>query len=72
MATPRKSVPLGLGFAVIGSELATVTLIGVALDYVIGTGGGFSVGFALLGMVLAVLLTIRLLRAEELSRKSQP
>ena len=68
MAASRKVVPVGLGFAAIGSELATVTLIGVALDFFLGTGGGFSVGFALLGMLAAVLLTMRLLKAEERSK----
>ena len=68
MLQPRKAVPLGLGFAVIGTELATVTLIGVALDYFLGTGGGFSIGFALLGMLAAVLLTMRLLKLEEQSK----
>ena len=60
--TPAK--PIGLGFVVIGSELATSTLSGVAVDYFAKTGGVFTVVMTLLGMVAAVLLAVRLLKDE--------
>ena len=56
--------PVGLGLAVIGSELVAFTLAGVAIDYFAGTRGGFTVGLMMLGLVAAVLLTVRLLKGE--------
>lgn len=56
--------PVGLGLAVIGSELVAFTLAGVAIDYFAGTRGGFTVGLMMLGLVAAVLLTVRLLKSD--------
>jgi F0F1-type ATP synthase assembly protein I len=56
--------PVGLGLAVIGSELVAFTLAGVTIDYFVGTRGGFTVGLMMLGLIAAVLLTVRLLKGE--------
>ena len=56
--------PVGLGLAVIGSELVAFTLAGVAIDYFAGTRGGFTIGALVLGIAAAVVLTVRLLRDE--------
>ncbi len=54
--------PVGLGLAMIGSELVAFAIAGIAVDSFAGTRGGFTVGALVLGMVAAVVLTVRLLR----------
>ena len=56
--------PVGLGLAMIGSELVAFALAGIAGDYFAETRGGFTVGALVLGMAAAVVLTVRLLRDE--------
>ena len=66
-ATPgptRPSKPVGLGLAMIGSEIVAFALAGIAADYFAGTRGGFTVGAMLLGLAAAVVLTVKLLRDE--------
>lgn len=72
MTPPRKAPSLGVGFAVIGSELVTFTLMGVGLDYVFGTSPWLVVVFTLLGFVAAIWLTLRLLNAEAAARRAGP
>ena len=62
--TPRPAPSIGVGFVVIGSELVTFAVMGVGLDYALGTGPWLTAGLTLLGMLAAVLLTVRLLKAE--------
>ena len=62
---PPPLKPIGLGLVVIGSELVSFSLVGIALDYFAGTKGGFTAGATLLGMVASVALTVRLLREED-------
>ncbi len=56
------SKPVGLGLAMIGSELVAFALAGIAVDFFAGTRGGFTVAALILGMAAAVVLTVRLLR----------
>ena len=62
-AAPKKP-SLGVGFVVIGSELATFCLLGVGLDYAFDSKPWLTVTGTLLGMVAAVWLSWRLLKAE--------
>lgn len=64
MAEFRKGKSIGLGFALIGSELVAFTLAGLAIDYFAGTKGGFTVAAMLLGIVATVVFTVRLLKDE--------
>lgn len=72
MTPPRKAPSLGVGFVVIGSELVTFTLMGVALDYVFDTSPWLVVAFTLLGFGAAIWLTMRLLNAEAAARRAGP
>lgn len=72
MTPEPKKPPLGVGFIVIGSELATFCLLGVGLDYAFGSKPWLTVIGTLLGFVAAIWLTLRLLSAEERTRKSRP
>ena len=63
----RPAKPIGLGLAVIGSELVAFALAGIAIDYFAGTRGAFTVAALALGMLAAVALTVRLLRDESRS-----
>ncbi len=60
----RPAKPVGLGLAMVGSELVAFSLAGILADYFAGTHGGFTVGAMVLGMAAAVVLTVRLLRDE--------
>ena len=63
--TPATRKPsIGVGFIVIGSELATFCLLGVVLDYAFDSKPWLTVIGTLLGFVAAVWLTLRLLKAE--------
>ena len=62
-ATRKPSV--GVGFIVIGSELATFCLLGVGLDYAFDSKPWLTVIGTLLGFVAAIGLTLRLLKAEQ-------
>ena len=72
MDTPPPAPRIGVGFAVIGSELVTFTVMGVALDYVFRSSPWLTVSLTLLGLVAAVLLTVRLLKAEAAAKPNRP
>lgn len=71
--TPEPKRPrLGVGFIVIGSELATFCLLGVGLDYAFGSKPWLTVIGTLIGFAAALWLTLSLLKAEERARKGTP
>ena len=71
--TPEPKRPrLGVGFIVIGSELATFCLLGVGLDYAFNSKPWLTVIGTLIGFAAAVWLTMSLLKAEERARKGTP
>ena len=70
--TPRpntKPISTGMGFTLIGSELVAFTLVGVGLDYWLGSLPWLTLVFTLLGMGAAVLFTMRLLKQEEANKQ---
>lgn len=69
MTPEPKKPPLGVGFIVIGSELATFCLLGVGLDYAFDSKPWFTVLGTLLGFAAAVWLAYRLLKVEGQARK---
>ena len=68
MANPKRMIPIGMGFTLIGSELVMFTLIGVGLDYWFGCLPWLTLVFTLLGFGAAVLFTVRLLKQEEANK----
>jgi F0F1-type ATP synthase assembly protein I len=63
-----RSAPIGL--MVVGSEMASFTIVGLVLDFAIGTMPGFTVGLTLLGMCLAFFHLVKMSQA--LSAKKPP
>ena len=46
-----RRMPIGL--MVVGSEMVSFTLLGLLVDYFLGTMPGFTIGLTLLGLVLS-------------------
>ena len=55
-----------MGLMVIGSEMVSFTLVGLLLDYLLGTMPGFTVGLTVLGFVAAFTQLLRM--AKKVSR----
>jgi F0F1-type ATP synthase assembly protein I len=57
-----------LGYLVAGSEMVSFTVVGLALDYFLGTLPGFTIGLTLAGVVVAfrhLMLMARALAAKK-------
>ncbi|VTT97669.1 : ATPase_gene1 [Gemmataceae bacterium] len=50
-AEPNRGPSMPLGFLMAGSEMATFSVVGLILDYYLGTMPGFTIGLTLLGLV---------------------
>jgi F0F1-type ATP synthase assembly protein I len=61
-------VPVGLMVA--GSEMVSFTLLGLLLDYALGTMPGFTIGLTLLGLVAAFFQLTKI--AKTLAAKKKP
>jgi F0F1-type ATP synthase assembly protein I len=61
-------VPVGLMIA--GSEMVSFTLLGLLLDYALGTMPGFTIGLTLLGLVAAFFQLTKIAKA--LAAKKKP
>jgi F0F1-type ATP synthase assembly protein I len=61
-----------MGFLVIGSEMASFTLAGLALDYALGTMPVCTIGLTLLGFVAAFFFLVRMSRALTAKRPEPP
>jgi F0F1-type ATP synthase assembly protein I len=58
---PRRNVPLA--FFAIGSEMASFTILGLLLDYALGTMPGFTIGLTLAGLAFAFFMLVKMSRA---------
>ena len=71
-ADPQSDGPrTPMGLMVIGSEMASFTLVGLLLDYVLGTMPVFTIGSTLLGFIAAFFFLVRMSRALT-ARKPEP
>lgn len=59
-----------LGFLMAGSEMASFSLMGLTLDYFLGTMPGFTIGLTLLGVVFSFFHLMQM--AKRLARKKSP
>jgi F0F1-type ATP synthase assembly protein I len=72
-ADPQSDGPRApMGFLVIGSEMASSTLIGLLLDYLLGTMPGFTISFTLLGFAAAFFLLVRMSKALTAKKPEPP
>lgn len=59
-------------FMTAGSEMVSFTLLGLLLDYVLGTMPGFTVGLTLLGVVAAFFQLMRMAKALAKKKPNPP
>jgi F0F1-type ATP synthase assembly protein I len=63
-----KRLPIGLMVA--GSEMASFTIAGLVVDYLLGTMPGFTVGLTLLGLIAAFYHLVKM--AQAMAKKPGP
>jgi F0F1-type ATP synthase assembly protein I len=63
-----RRMPIGLMVA--GSEMVSFTVVGLLLDYALGTMPGFTIGLTLLGLVAAFFHLVKMSQA--LAKQSKP
>lgn len=61
---------LPIGLMMVGSEMATFTILGLVLDYALGTLPGFTIGLTLLGVVVAFFHMVKM--AQAMAKKPEP
>jgi F0F1-type ATP synthase assembly protein I len=67
---PSNGPSIPIGFMVAGSEMVSFTVVGLLLDYALGTMPGFTIGLTLLGLAAAFFHLTRLSKA--LAAKKPP
>jgi F0F1-type ATP synthase assembly protein I len=67
---PASGRGLPIGLMIAGSEMASFTILGVLLDFGLGTMPGFTIGFTLLGLLVAFYQLVKMSRV--LSGKKAP
>lgn len=60
-----------IGFLIAGSEMASFALLGLLIDYGLGTMPGFTIGLTLMGTVVAFYQLVRMSKALA-RKKSEP
>ena len=58
---------LPIGLMVVGSEMASFTILGLLVDYGLGTMPGFTIGLTLLGLLVAFWHLVK--KSQALARK---
>ena len=67
---PQRRLPIGMMVA--GSEMASFTLIGLLLDFGLGTMPGFTIGLTLLGLALAFFHLVKMSQAMAKKKPAPP
>jgi F0F1-type ATP synthase assembly protein I len=68
---PQSNGPnIPIGFMVAGSEMVSFTVVGLLIDYAIGTMPGFTIGLTLLGVATAFWHLMKL--SKSLAAKPKP
>ncbi len=60
---PSSGKRLPIGLMVVGSEMASFTLLGLLLDFGLGTMPGFTIGLTLLGLFVAFYHLVKMSKA---------
>ena len=60
---PSSGKRLPIGLMVAGSEMVSFTLLGLLLDYALGTMPGFTIGLTLLGLFVAFYHLVKMSKA---------
>lgn len=67
---PGKRLPIGLMIA--GSEMASFTILGLILDFSLGTIPGFTIGLTLAGMCVAFFHLVKMSQALARKKPDKP
>lgn len=67
---PPDGPRMSIGLMVMGSEMAGFAVIGLLIDYALGTTPGFTIGLTLLGFVFVFYHLVRL--AKTMSNRTSP
>lgn len=67
---PKNGPNLPVQFLVVGSEMASFAILGLVLDYFLGTMPGFTIGLTLFGLVVSFYHLVRM--AKVLGAKQSP
>lgn len=67
---PSPGSRMPVGFMVAGSEMASFTILGVLLDFGLGTMPGFTIGLTLLGLVVSLWHLVKMSQA--MGKKDPP
>ena len=68
---PSSGRRLPIGLMVAGSEMASFTVIGLLLDFGLGTMPGFTIGLTLFGVAVAFFQLVKMSQALA-AKKSEP
>lgn len=68
---PSSGRPLPIGLMVAGSEMATFTILGLVLDFGIGTMPWFTIGLTLCGLAVAFFHLVKMSQSLA-KRKPEP
>jgi F0F1-type ATP synthase assembly protein I len=68
--SPGSRMPVGLMVA--GSEMASFTVLGLLLDFGLGTMPGFTIGLTLLGLVVSLWHLVKMSQAMSKMSKQKP
>lgn len=69
--TPSSERRMPIGFMIAGSEMVSFTLLGLFLDYALGTMPGLTIGLTLIGLAVAFFHLIQMSKALA-AKKSDP
>jgi F0F1-type ATP synthase assembly protein I len=69
---PSNGPSVPIGFMIAGSEMASFTVVGLLLDYFLGTMPGFTIGLTLLGLVAAFLHLTQMAKALAAKKPKPP
>ncbi len=71
-ADPPSGRRLPIGLMVAGSEMASFTVLGLLLDFALGTMPGFTIGLTLLGLVVAFVHLVKMAQALSAKKPDPP
>jgi hypothetical protein len=69
---PSNGPNMPLGYFVAGSEMVSFTVVGLALDYVLGSLPGFTIGLTIVGVVVAFWHLVKMSQALAAKKTKQP
>ena len=61
-----------IGLMVVGSEMASFTVLGLLLDFALGTMPGLTIGLTLLGLVVAFYHLVKMSQAMARKKPDSP